>query len=175
MDDNTVSIDLGPDMQWTCKLEWPEGETQGGPVKLTLEPSDPNDYPAGGISSTLLREVDFKAALDILRRQQVRSKQWQRVRAANEKRVNALLAAHAAEGAITDEYLTLLSRVYVAAVSSGQDKPLEYLAELLDKTHASIQNHLWQATRRGLLERSPGRSGGKLTAKAANLMRTVTG
>ena len=169
-----MSVDLGPDLQWVCDMEWPEGETQGGPMTLTIRPAIPGNFPAGGVSSTLLRDVDFKAALGILRRQRVRSKQFQKVTAAHEKRMNTLLAAHAADGAITDEYLALLSRVYVAAVSSGQEKPLDYLAELLNKTHAAIQNHLWQATRRGLLERSSGRAGGKLTAKAGKIIRSLT-
>jgi hypothetical protein len=41
--------------------------------------------------------------------------------------------------------------------------------------HAAIKNHLWQATRRGLLERSPGRAGGKTTAKAKNLIAPEMG
>ncbi len=170
MTDNTVTVDLGPDMQWVCQMEWPEGQTQGGPAVLVIRPSDPHNYPAGGISQTLVRELDFKHALDTLRRQQAGGKRWERAKASSDKKMNNLLAVHAAEGAITDEYLSLLSRAYVTAVSDGQAKPLEYLAELLDKTHSAIQNHLWQATRRGLLERSPGRVGGKITAKAARLI-----
>jgi hypothetical protein len=75
--------------------------------------------------------------------------------------------------AITDTYLALLARAYVSAVSRGVDKPLEYLADLTGKSNAAIKNHLWTATRRGLLERSPGRAGGKVTSKGARLIEAV--
>jgi hypothetical protein len=69
---------------------------------------------------------------------------------------------------ITDEYLAMLSVVYSAAAS--QPKPLEYLAGISGKTPATIKNHLWQATRKGLLERSPGGAGGRITPKATDLL-----
>jgi hypothetical protein len=165
-----VTVDLGPDMQWVCQMEWPEGQTQGGPGMLVIRPADPDNYPAGGISQTLLREVDFKAALDTLRRQLAAGNRWSSMREQSAAKMNNLLLAHMQDRTITDTYLALLARAYVSAVSRGVDKPLDYLAELTGKSYASIKNHLWQATRRGLLERSPGRVGGKVTGKAANIL-----
>jgi hypothetical protein len=157
-------------MEWVCEMQWPQGQAQGGPGVLVIRPADPDGYPAGGISQTLLREVDFKAALDTLRRQLAGSEERQKIKAASRKKMNGLLVAHSQEREITDLYLALLSRAYVAACNQGQDKPLNYLAELTGKSYSAIKNHLWQATRRGLLARSPGRAGGKVTGKAANLM-----
>lgn len=169
----TVTVDLGPDMQWVCEMHWPEGETQGGPAVMVIRPADPDGYPAGGISQTLLREVDFKAALDTLRRQLAFSKRWDKARVSSREKLHSRLLDHAEVREVTDTYLALLARAYVAAVSDGQEKPLEYLAELTGKSYATIKNHLWKATRLGLLERSPGRVGGKITPKAARLIEAA--
>ncbi|RIR96408.1 MarR family winged helix-turn-helix transcriptional regulator [Mycobacteroides abscessus] len=171
-DDYSVTMDLGPDCEWVAEMQWPEGVTQGGPAVLVIYPSNPDTCPLGGLSQTVLREVDFKYALDRLRSYLSTSKRWDAARKKSEQRVTAELVAHSDMG-LTPEYLVLLSRVYVGAVNQGQSKPLEYLAELTGKTPAAIKNHLWQATRKGYLERSPGRAGGHLTAKAAEIMETI--
>lgn len=171
-DDYVVTVDLGPNCEWVAKMEWPKGKTQGGPAVLVIHPSDPDEHPPGGLSQTVLREVDFKGALEKLRRQLENSKRWNRSRRQGEEKVTALLVEHAG-GSITPEYLTLLSRVYVGALNQGQTKPLDYLAEVTGNSPAAIKNHLWQATRKGLLERSPGRAGGHLTGKAATIMETL--
>jgi hypothetical protein len=164
-DQYSVTMDLGPNMEWVAEMQWPEGETQGGPAVLVIYPSDPDTCPAGGLSQTVLRDVDFKYALDRLRASFTYSKRMQRMRQEASDNLTGLLVEHASSGAVTPEYLALLSRVYVDAVKSGQDKPLEHLATLTDKSAAAIKNHLWQATRKGLLERSPGRAGGHMTEK----------
>ncbi|BDD96568.1 hypothetical protein [Mycolicibacterium fortuitum] len=168
-DDYTVTVDLGPDCEWVAAMQWPEGVTQGGPAVLVIYPSNPESCPPGGLSQTLLRDVDFKYAAERLRRQLENSKRWDTSRKRSDKKMNDLLISHAVEGRVTDTYLALLSRAYVSAVDQGQSKPLEFLAELTSKSAASIKNHLWQATRKGLLERSPGRAGGRVTPKGAAL------
>ncbi|MGG7103124.1 MULTISPECIES: hypothetical protein [Rhodococcus] len=169
----SVETDFGPNMEWVAAMQWPEGETQGGPAMLVIYPSDPDTCPPGGLSQTVLRDVDFKDALDRLRGKLAASKRWERVRQSTADKLNALLADHAASGAITPEYLALLSRVYVGVVNNGQDKPLEHLAALTGKSASAIKNHLWQATRKGLLERSPGRAGGHLTDKGRAVLEPV--
>ncbi|MBF9350454.1 hypothetical protein HA138_11785 [Mycobacteroides chelonae] len=171
-DNYSVTMDLGPDCEWVAEMQWPEGVTQGGPAVLVIHPSNPDTCPPGGLSQTVLREVDFKYALERLRGSLASSKRWDAARKRSEDRVTAELVAHSDMG-LTPEYLVLLSRVYVGAVNQGQNKPLEYLAELTGKTPAAIKNHLWQATRKGYLERSPGRAGGNLTAKAGDIMETI--
>ncbi|MFC7451291.1 hypothetical protein [Rhodococcus daqingensis] len=163
----SFTMDLGPNYEWVAEMQWPEGETQGGPAVLVIYPSDPDTCPPGGLSQTVLRDVDFKYALDRLRRSLAFTERWHR------HDLNTLLASHAAGGAITQEYLVLLSRVYITAVETGKDKPLDYLATLTGKSAAAIKNHLWQATRKGLLERSPGRAGGHLTDKGRAVLAPV--
>jgi hypothetical protein len=167
-----VTVDLGPNCEWVAEMQWPEGKTQGGPAVLVIHPSDPDSYPPGGLSQTVLREVDFKGALDKLRRQLESSKRWDRSRRQNQEKVVAALVDHSG-GSITPEYLALLSRVYVGAVNQGQAKPLDYLAEVTGNSSAAIKNHLWQATRKGLLERSPGRVGGRVTDEAAGILKPL--
>lgn len=171
-DQYSVTIDLGPNMEWVAEMQWPDGETQGGPAVLVIYPSNPDAYPPGGLSQTVLRDVDFKYAQERLRASFKYSKRFQRSR----DQLAELLVEHAAGSAITPEYLSLLSRVYIDAVKHGQGKPLEYLAEMTGKSSAAIKNHLWQATRKGLLERSPGRAGGHITDKASSILgRLVPG
>ncbi|MHA7662384.1 hypothetical protein [Mycolicibacterium sp. HS_4_1] len=174
-DKYSVTVDLGPNMEWVAEMQWPEGETQGGPAVLVIYPSDPETCPPGGLSQTVLRDVDFKYALDRLRASLTHSKRFQRLRQQSRDKLTGLLVEHAAEGAITSEYLALLARVYVDVVKHGQDKPLDHLAELTNKSPAAIKNHLWQATRKGLLERSPGRAGGKTTAKTIKVLEPLVG
>lgn len=172
-DQYSVTMDLGPNMEWVAEMQWPEGETQGGPAVLVIYPSDPDTCPPGGLSQTVLRDVDFKYALDRLRASFTYSKRVQRMRQEARDNLTGLLVEHAAGGAITPEYLALLSRVYIDAVASGQDKPLEHLAAITKKSPAAIKNHLWQATRKGLLERSPGRAGGHLTDNAGRILEPI--
>lgn len=171
-DDYVVTVDLGRDCEWAAEMRWPVGETQGGPAELLIRPSDPEGYPAGGLSQTVLRDIDFKRALERLRAHLTNSNRWDRARAQSAERMNALLVEHTSDS-ITDTYLALLSRAYVSAVSRGQTKPLDYLADLTGKSPAAIKNHLWQATRKGLLERSPGRAGGRVTGRAATLIEAL--
>ncbi|MDV3129597.1 hypothetical protein M1247_32155 [Mycobacterium sp. 21AC1] len=168
-DDYTVTTDVGPNMEWVLAMQWPEGVTQGGPAVLVIYPSDPDSCPPGGLSQTVLREVDFKYAAEKLRRQIESSKRWDKSRKRGDEKMDALLIEHAADGPSSETYLALLARAYVSAVNQGQDKPLQHLAEVAGKSAAAIKNHLWQATRKGLLERSPGRAGGRVTPKAATL------
>lgn len=172
-DQYSVTVDVGPNMEWVAEMQWPEGETQGGPAVLVIYPSDPDTCPTGGLSQTVLRDVDFKYALDRLRATLSNSKRWERARQRSENKLTTLLAERAAAGAISPEYLALLSRVYIDVVNNGQDKPLDHLATLTNKSAAAIKNHLWQATRQGLLERSPGRAGGHLTEKGRTSLALV--
>lgn len=167
-----VVQDLGPGWEWVVEMEWPEGVTSGGPAALVIRPSDPDSYPAGGISSTLLREIDFREAAERLRRQVTAAERWDKARGRYEQDRSERLREAVSHG-ITDEYLALLSSAYVSAVNHGQPRPLEHLAEQAGKSLAAIKNHLWQATRRSLLERSAGRPGGRLTEKASGILERI--
>ena len=164
---NTISYELE---DWTVTASWPDGVLHGGPCELAITPTSAGTCPAGGISSTLLREIDTHTMLVRLREQQASTEKWRASRQASTDKMNRLLASYAADRKITDTYLALLSRAYVSCVNQGQEKPLVYLAGLTGKTEPAIRNNLWLAVRRGFLERSPGRVGGKVTGKAAGVL-----
>ncbi|KXF54643.1 hypothetical protein AXA44_40545 [Rhodococcus sp. SC4] len=166
-----VEMDLGPD--WTVKMAWPEeGDIQGGPIELLVTPSDPQTYPAGGISSTVLRSVDFRAAMATLRSQLANADRWRRrsdeYEAGRIERIRDALAK-----GVTPEYLALLSSAYVSRVNSGQAKPVERLAEDIGKSLQTIRGHLWRARKEGLLTGSAGRKGGQLTPEASAILSRI--
>ncbi|MGD1281337.1 hypothetical protein ACKUUI_05960 [Mycobacterium seoulense] len=156
--------------EWVVVMEWPDGVEDGGPGKLTIEPV--GDMPVGGLSSTVLRLIDFREATADLRRQVAASRRRGRSHAAYEKSQVERLRAALAEG-VTDEYLSLLSSAYVRAVKRGQAKVNDHLAEMVGKPVSTVRGHLWQARNDGFLTRSPGRKGGQLTPKAIKVLERV--
>ena len=155
-----VTTDLGNG--WTIEMHWSEDETQGGPGSLVIRPTNPDEPPPGGLSSTVLRGIDFRQAKADLHRQLSEH--------TGEPGDKDLLRDALSVG-ITDEYLALLSSEYVARVDSSQSKPVDRLAEELGKSPGTIKGHLWQARKRGLLtEGSPGRKGGRLSPEAVSIL-----
>lgn len=170
MADNTVTQTIGPHNEWTVELTWSEhGPTHGGPSSLTIRPTSPDSCPLGGLSSTLLREIDFREALDTLRTQLAEANETAR-QLDNGHHWTSQLAQLANDGRITEHYLAVLARVYVDAANHGQTGPLDYLAGITGKTPAAVRNHLWQATRKGFLVRHSGRAGGTVTEKSRQVL-----
>ncbi|WP_405159655.1 hypothetical protein OG203_24650 [Nocardia sp. NBC_01499] len=168
-DDRIVIQDVG---EWVVRMEWPAGVESGGPGVLLIEPADPESYPAGGISSTILREIDFRGALETLRRQLDSSQRWAKSRTSSENERAERLKEALGQG-VTDDYLALLASAYVSATNRGQTKPLEYLAEMVGKTPSTVKGHMWQARKRELLSGSAGRAGGQLTSKANMILARI--
>ncbi|WP_421843662.1 hypothetical protein [Mycobacterium sp.] len=158
-----MKLIFGPHDEWTADMTWYEGD-RNGPGELVVRATDPDKRPAGGVSQTVLREIDFTKVVDAIRGTQVVAESIPKI---NWETIGIELADMSASG-ISDEYLAMLSVAYSA--SSKRPKPLEFLGELSGKSPAAIKNHLWQATRKGLLERSPGRAGGSVTLKAIGLL-----
>jgi hypothetical protein len=158
---------------WVAEMTWTGDEIQGGPSTLVIRPKDPGNVPAGGLSSTVLREVDFRAAAatmhDLMREsaafmETVREsqKQW--------KKTIEFVREALAEG-VTDDYLALLAERYVTLVNTGQEKPVDHLAEELGRSLPTVKGHLWQARKRGLLTGgSAGRKGGEISEEARQLV-----
>ncbi|WP_245721472.1 hypothetical protein [Nocardia crassostreae] len=168
-EDRIVTQDLG---DWVVRMEWPVGVEHGGPGALLISPADPETYPVGGLSSTVLRDIDFRAALETLRRQLEGSRRWSKGRERYEADRAERLKTALAQG-VTDEYLALLASAYVSAANRGQAKPLEYLAEMVGKTPSTVKGHLWQARKKELLSGSAGRAGGQLTDKATKILERI--
>lgn len=164
--ENCIVQSVGDD--WIAIMEWPEGAEDGGPSRLTMKPL--RKMPVGGLSSTVLRQVDFKAAIELFRDQRVASRQHGKVnpedlRAFERSRLRAALS----EG-VTDQYLAMLSFEYVRAVDRGQANINDYLAELVGRPVGTVRGHLIRARRDGLLSGTHGRKGGELSPQADDLV-----
>lgn len=157
---------------WVAEMEWPEGITQGGPAVLVIRPVDPDAVPDGGMSSTLLRGLDFRAALEKLRRQLDISDRRADLEEAYEDQRDERIRTEL-RGGMTDEYLSLISSRYVGLVNHGHARPLAALAEIIGKTESTVKGHLWRARRKELLTGGAGRAGGQLTPKASKVLATI--
>lgn len=158
---------VGKDGEWRVRMTWTSPNISGGPTRLTVEPTDPDNPPPIGISQTVLRDIQIAEAVKRTmnaRENQANSKPLRRL---DWDETGKLLRRLSADG-ISDEYLAALSWAY--AMTSDRSKLQERLAELVEKSPAAIKNHLWQATRKGLLIRLPGRSVGGVTQKAIDII-----
>jgi len=162
-----VSQPLG---DWIVDMEWREGDYQGGPAAVWIRPADPDAVAQGGISSTVLRAVDFRKAKAELQSQVDPDTSWmQAVRQRNAAHRVQELRAHLAIG-VTPDYLALLASEYLSRINSGVPKPVERLAGDLGKAMQTVQGHLWQARKTGLLLGSAGRKGGELSDEANSIL-----
>ncbi|EIC67169.1 sigma-70 family RNA polymerase sigma factor [Mycobacteroides abscessus] len=165
----TIHQQLG---DWVAEMTWDKNDGQSGPSMLVVRPMDPESVPTGGISSTVLRAIDFRAGAAQFRQasgvtdefiEQIKGRE-----AKGPKPIDFVREA-LAEG-ITDSYLSLLSMEYLGRVKLGQDKPVDQIAEALGKSPGTIKGHLWQARQRCILEgRSPGRKGGEISEQGRRL------
>ena len=152
---------------WVVVMEWPDGVEDGGPARLVMEPVD--KMPVGGLSSTVLRQIDFRDAIERHRKQLAESRQ--RVRPLQKLRdfERAQLRSALADG-VTDYYLALLSWQYVQATGRGQANINDYMAELVGKPVGTVRGHLIRARQSGFLTGSHGRKGGELTEAAEEIL-----
>src|SRR3954468_524985 len=127
--------------EWEIDLEWHEGDYQGGPAAMWIRPMNPDSPPQGGLSSTVLRQVDFREAKAKLQKQLASDPHGWRGSPARQQKQDAerleRLREQLAKG-VSTEYLALLSSNYILRVNSGQPKPVEHLAEDLGKSLQTI-------------------------------------
>jgi hypothetical protein len=159
---------------WKVEMEWDEGHYQGGPAGMWIRPVEDGSIPSGGLSSTVLRRIDFrKAKADLHKSLETDPHGWRGSPDAQKKRETEKLERlrdQLAAG-ISPTYLALLASNYVSRVNGGQPKPVAALAADLGKAPQTIQGHLWQARNQGLLTGSAGRKGGDLTPEAMGLIQ----
>ncbi|NMN93556.1 hypothetical protein [Antrihabitans stalactiti] len=166
-ENETVGIteQIGP---WEVEYLWPAAAEQGGPWTVTIRPATgatPTDL-AGGISSTIARQLDFQQAAKEWRKQRKQTDtRSERVDTKRAQRLQKLVAV-----GITDEYLAWLAKTYVALVSEGERSVTARLAELVDKKPETIKIHLKEARKRELLTMVKGRAGGHLTDKSREIL-----
>ncbi|SLI46020.1 Uncharacterised protein [Mycobacteroides abscessus subsp. massiliense] len=157
---------------WTAEMAWREGEYQGGPASVWLHPTDDEELPPGGLSSTVLRRLDFqKAKADLLAAVAARPNGWMKRKPVDHDDFD-FLRLLLAKG-VTEDYLALLSSHYVRRVQDGRPRPVERLADELGRPLQTVRGHLWKARKAGLLEGSAGRKGGVLTAEAMAILQRL--
>jgi hypothetical protein len=169
-----VLQELGED--WTVEMEWREGAYEGGPAAIWIRPTDPDNPPPGGLSSTALRAINFRdAKTQLVAKLSTDPHGWRGSpdkQAALEAESIERLRHQLANG-ISAEYLAMLASTYVRRVKSGQPKPVEQIAEDLGKPLQTIRGHLWQARKQGFLTGSAGRKGGDLTVEAMRVLQQM--
>ncbi|TGB41447.1 hypothetical protein [Mycolicibacterium peregrinum] len=168
MSGRSVMQSLGED--WVVVMEWPEGVDNGGPCRLEIKPV--GGCPVGGLSSTVLRQIDFRGAVANMREQLGAAAQRNAEHEAVEKWRTDRLKTALTSG-VTDDYLVLLSDAYLSIVNRGGINPNDYLAKMAGKSTSTVRGHLWQARKRGFLTGSPGRKGGQLTTEAATILERL--
>lgn len=152
---------------WIAIMKWPDDVTDGGPAQLIIKPI--GKMPVGGLSSTVLRQIDFRSAIEMHRDQAAESARHNRVdpeamRAFERKQLRSALS----EG-VTKTYLAMLAFEYARAVDRGQSNINDYLSELVGKPVGTVRGHVIRARKEGLLTGSHGKKGGSLSPEADDL------
>lgn len=154
---------------WTVEMYWNEDDIQGGPSKLVIRPTDEKNVPPGGISSTVLREIDFRTGA-AKAREQVAAEDLAFAQDRPPQLTMPIIRGTLEASGITDAYLVLLAMEYIARVDRGEAKPVDHIAEELGKSPGTVKGHLWQARTRGLLQGgSAGRKGGYVPPDKAQI------
>lgn len=166
----TLSVMQPVGDDWVVTMEWPRGVEDGGPSRLVIEPV--GKMPVGGLSSTVLRQIDFRSAIENFKAQIAASDTYhlrEDAMAALTSFESAQLRSALSEG-VTPRYLALLSSEYVRAVERGRANINDYLAELVGKPVGTVRGHLIRARHDGLLSGSHGKKGGELSTEAKELI-----
>jgi len=184
--DVSVTQRIGP---WQVELAWPDAAFQVGPVSITVTPADDatDDELMGGLSSTVLRQIDFpQARLDWRAEVVARSLDDGESGPTNPQqgidgvttdgwRAKGLQEALARDG-VADGYLALLAEAYIVLVKRGDRSIAATLAEMTGRSPDTMKQHLHRVRKAGMLTSIPGKAGGRLTPKAIKTLReTVTG
>ncbi|MER8043475.1 hypothetical protein [Streptomyces sp. NPDC094032] len=155
---------------WDVTMYRPAGHIDtGGPLEIEITPApdgDPQEI-ARGITSTVLRQINTAAPTSEKAKKSNRDK----IAAAEIYALARVLQD--LPGRLTDEYLAVLSSLYVRAVDLGHRAPVPLLEELTDTKQATLKGHLRAARQRGFLTKVEGKAGGQLTDKAIEMLKGI--
>ncbi|MBM7771989.1 hypothetical protein JOD54_002193 [Actinokineospora baliensis] len=129
--------------------------------------ADPEDA-VGGISSTVIRQIDFRRAAEgwrQLRGAAISGAEGIRTLAITAEGFSKIVRPLINDG-LSDEYLAWLATAYVTFVEAGVASVTAHLSDVVQRRPDTIRSHLKEARNRGLLTTIKGRAGGKLTDKA---------
>lgn len=126
----------------------------------------------GGLSSTVLRHIDFRAARE----------KWLELKANYLDAEGGLEKLEKVRGehlkhildrdGVTDEYLAHLAYTYVQLTRAGERNVSGKLAEMTGRTSDTMRQHLHRVRKAGMLTAIPGKAGGQLTRKAYEAARS---
>jgi hypothetical protein len=155
---------------WVAVFRWPE-QAVHGPWELVIRASAdaPDADLVAGISSTVLRHVDFQAAAEQARKLRGLADQME----AADNTLRDALSRAARDPHVTDQYLVMLAATYVALVGMGAQSVTARLADYTGRQPETVRQHLVRARRAGLLTTVRGKAGGELTDKAQALLDTL--
>lgn len=147
-------------------MSWPDDEDQIGPVSMTITPADDatDEELIGGLSSTVLRQIDFRKAREgwlAARSFRRTGKPWG-PRDWRAERLRRLLD----RDGVSEGYLGHLAEAYTHLVRSGERSIAGKLAEMTGRSPDTMKQHLHRVRQAGMLTSIPGKAGGQLTEKA---------
>lgn len=156
---------------WEAVFRWPE-QAAHGPWELVIRPSDDatDAELAAGISSTVLRHVDFQAAAERGRKMRGLATKAQEA----DDALRDALSRAARSTHVTDQYLAMLAATYVALVGMGVPSVTARLADYTGRQPETVRQHLGRARQAGFLTSVKGKAGGTLTAKAEALLDSLS-
>ncbi|WAL94530.1 hypothetical protein [Streptomyces sp. Je 1-369] len=160
---------------WDIRMWWPSGPVTGGPQRITIEEAEdaPARDVARGISTTVLRRLDLagalKAAHEAAPSLEDKAREISEAIEAAAKTAGHLLAA---EG-VSAPYLVILSATYIQMANIGARRPVDWLAELIERRPETVRDHLKKARRDGYLSSLAGKAGGELTDKATAVLDSL--
>lgn len=169
--DVVVTQDLGDG--WEAVMTWPGDEPiQGGPSSLLVRPTNPQDVPFGGIATPLFRNLDFKAAAAAARRIGRGESKYgaKRARLAEPVDHPRMLRNELTHNGLSDRALVLVSMWYLRLVGEGVARPVQVIAEQLDRSDVTVRGWLTMARRKNFLKGSPGKLGGRMTKEAERVL-----
>ncbi|GEM31170.1 hypothetical protein NN3_21770 [Nocardia neocaledoniensis NBRC 108232] len=166
MEEEAVTEHIGP---WDVRFTWPKGATQGGPTRLEIVPGEraTTQDLAGGISQTVLRQINFRHAFMVL---QLDMSDLQPTSLQDELDTRARSLRRMLADGVTDVYLATLSETYLLLIQTGEKNVAGKLAEMVDRTPSGVLQQLKRARKAELLTSIPGRAGGQLTPKAEEIL-----
>ncbi|MFH8223238.1 hypothetical protein ACH4C2_27405 [Streptomyces sp. NPDC018057] len=154
---------------WKVTMWLPLDSTSGNPREIRIEPHEEADLQevARGITSTVLRQIDTAAFAEEM------GPLTKLTRAGRQAIENFRRELAGLPKGVSDEYLAVLSALYVRFVNLGRTAPAQDLELWTGTKQATLKGHLRAARQRGFLTKVEGKAGGQLTDKAVETLKGI--
>jgi hypothetical protein len=161
---------IGP---WQVVMAWPDDADQGGPVLISIKPyaDVADDELIGGLSSTVLRHIDFQTARE--KWIEAKGKYLDPQDGMAQLRAGQLQQILDRDG-VTETYLAFLANAYVQLTRVGERSVAKKLAQMTGRSPDTMKQHLHRVRKEKLLTAISGKAGGQLTEKAVQIIRAAS-